>query len=258
MKSRRPRKFNRWLAAGAVVLVALGSSLVVQGSAGANVPIAHYPAIRLWNRYEVATLALPSHVPCPRSQPDCKWKLTVYETVASAHTIVGSVVGDAGTLTVTYPLYFCGVLIAEAFVGPKPYILQREIQQSADTGGACGAGTGANVTTVGSTIAPTVPVVHAVTVHSSPQGPSVVVAAAAAHPTASTVYLRGVRYRVLAFTGTDVRPLVFIGAALVLLGFYIITTLEQRRRAMRRMAHAVRTSEVPGHATRVTRWFLGD
>jgi hypothetical protein len=257
MKSRRPRKFNRWLAAAAATFVALGSTLVIQGTAGADVPIAHYPAIRLWNRYEVATLSLPSKVPCPRSQPDCKWKLTVYETVASSHTVVGSVVGDAGTLTVTYPQYFCGVLIAEAFVGPGPYILQREIQQSADTGGACGAGTGANATTVGSTTAATtVAVAHGAVIRTYPQGTPVVVAAAAAHPRRVT-YVVG-RTRVLAFTGADIKPVAFAGGFLMLLGFLILTTLEQRRRAMRRMAHAVRTSEASGHATRITRWFMGD
>lgn len=240
------------------MFIALGSLLVVQGSAGATEVIVHYPAIRLWNRYEVATLGLPAKVPCPRSQPDCKWKLTVFEPDVTGHPLVGSVVGDAGTLTVTYPLYFCGVLEAEAFVGPKPWILQRELQQAVDTGGACGAGTGSNATTTGSTTLPnpTAAIVPAAATHTYPPGTTAAAAAVVASPT--TLVVRGVVVHELPFTGANVRPLAFIGVALVILGFYILTTLEQRRRAMRRMAHVVRTSEATGHATRITRWFLGD
>ena len=62
----------------------------------------------------------------------------------------------------------------------------------------------------------------------------------------------------LPFTGADVRPLAIVGGILILMGIYILTTLEQRRRAMRRMAYAMRTSEAAGRATRITRWFLGD
>ena len=62
----------------------------------------------------------------------------------------------------------------------------------------------------------------------------------------------------LPFTGADVRPLVLIGSALIVVGIYILTTLEQRRRTMRRMATSMRTSSAAGYATRTSRWFLGD
>jgi len=50
----------------------------------------------------------------------------------------------------------------------------------------------------------------------------------------------------------------FIGVVLILLGFYILTTLEQRRRALRRMDYSMRSSSAAGVATRTSRWFLGD
>ena len=62
----------------------------------------------------------------------------------------------------------------------------------------------------------------------------------------------------LPFTGADIRPVAFVGVVLIMLGFYILTTLEQRRRAFRRMAYSMRSSPAAGVATRTTRWFLGD
>jgi hypothetical protein len=61
----------------------------------------------------------------------------------------------------------------------------------------------------------------------------------------------------LPFTGVDVKLLGSVGATLVLLGLWILTTLEQRRRAIRRAAAAVQTSPVAEGATRASRWFLG-
>jgi len=62
----------------------------------------------------------------------------------------------------------------------------------------------------------------------------------------------------LPFTGTDVRLLVTLGVALILAGLYIITTIEQRRRTVRRMARAAQTSAVGEQATRVSQWLLGE
>ena len=62
----------------------------------------------------------------------------------------------------------------------------------------------------------------------------------------------------LPFTGPDVKPLLVVGAALVLAGLYILTSLEQRRRAMRRLGLSVRSSAAVRYTSGTTRWFLGE
>jgi hypothetical protein len=60
----------------------------------------------------------------------------------------------------------------------------------------------------------------------------------------------------LPFTGIDIKPMGYIGVAMVFAGLLLATTLEKRRRALRRLK--VRTDVATQHAARVSRWFLGE
>jgi hypothetical protein len=274
------------LAAGAAGLIALGSVLIIQGSASAAVPINHFPVIRFWNSYHVVTMKLPARVWCPPSKPFCEWQLYVNEPDIPSQRTVGTAMGTSGILTVNYPKHFCGTIQADAIVGPAPWLLEFGHQKAVDTGGACGGSTTTTTTkpphtTTTTTTKPphtttTTKPPHTTTTtrphHTTPTTePSTTtttnalpfsgsttsaVAAVAAAPT-TTPYDPNHASQ-LPFTGADVRPLAIVGGILILMGIYILTTLEQRRRAMRRMAYAMRTSEAAGRATRITRWFLGD
>ena len=60
----------------------------------------------------------------------------------------------------------------------------------------------------------------------------------------------------LPFTGADLRPLVLLGIALVVLGGFLLTTVEWRRRLLRRAA-AVRADQMTDGLRRASAWFLG-
>ncbi len=102
MTSRRKRA-NRWLAVAASVMVALGSMLVIEGTASAATPIAHFPVIRFWPAYHKVTLNVPARAWCPKSKPKCVWELFVNEPDIPAQTVVGIATGSSGILMVDYP-----------------------------------------------------------------------------------------------------------------------------------------------------------
>jgi hypothetical protein len=268
---------NRWLAVAASMMVALGSMLVIEGTASAATPVAHFPVIRFWNAYERVTLDVPARAWCPKSKPKCVWELFVNEPDIPAQTVVGIATGTSGVLMVDYPAHFCGVLQADAIVGPSPWLLEYGHQKMIKTGASCDPNT---TTTTGvptsttkphststtttkphSTTTTTKPKVHVVTTttvklpFTSTTAPAAV-AATAATVNASTTSAPATAQ--LPFTGADVRPLAILGTLLIIFGIYILTTLEQRRRVFRRMSYSMRSGPAAGFATRTTRWFLGE
>ena len=60
----------------------------------------------------------------------------------------------------------------------------------------------------------------------------------------------------LPFTGVDLRPLVILGSALILLGGLLLSSYESRRRLLRRAA-AIRPSHISSGVRRTSSWFLG-
>lgn len=277
----RGRRVNRWLAAVAAAFLALGSILVIVGTASASTPIGHFPTIRFWNSYKVVTMDVPERAWCPKTEPYCEWQLFVDEPDIPSQTVVGTATGTSGVLTVHYPPDFCGVLQADAIVGPSPWLLQFGRRHMVKDG-SCGTTTTTttlrppptsttlrppptttttrpcNCTTTTkpkahptTTTTTTTTTVHSLPYTSTSAAPAVIGKSDTPTPTTGTVAQ-------LPFTGADVRPLVLIGSALIVAGIYILTTLEQRRRTMRRMATSMRTSSAAGYATRTSRWFLGD
>ena len=284
----RGRRVNRWLAAVAALLIALGSMLVVVGSASASTPIGHFPTIRFWNAYNVVTMTVPARAWCPKTEPFCEWQLFVNEPDIPSQTVVGTATGTSGILTVNYPKDFCGVIQADAIVGPSPWLYQYGHKHTIKTSKTCDGHPSTTTTRPHTTTTtrpwqttttttcschPTTtkpwhttttihhrrhrhkrkPVKHHSLPYSSTTKAAVVAATAKpADPSGKDPAAQ------LPFTGADVRPLLFIGSALIVIGGYILTTLEQRRRAMRRMAYSMRSSSAAGFATRTSRWFLGD
>jgi hypothetical protein len=279
MTSRRKRA-NRWLAIAASVMVALGSMLVIEGAASAATPVAHFPVIRFWTAYHRVTLDVPARAWCPKSKPKCVWELFVNEPDIPAQTVVGIATGSSGVLMVDYPAHFCGVLQADAIVGPSPWLLEYGHQKMIKTG-SCDPhtttttgvpnststtrphSTSTTTTRPRSTTTTTKPKHHVVTTTtvklpftSSTTPATVGAVAATAAVNASTTSAPPTAQ--LPFTGADVRPLAILGTLLIIFGIYILTTLEQRRRVFRRMSYSMRSGSAAGFATRTTRWFLGE
>jgi hypothetical protein len=65
--------------------------------------------------------------PCPDSQPQCQWKFFLNEP--KLHVDVATVYGTVGVLSIDYPANFCGVIQADAYVGP-PWVPKRGYQHT--------------------------------------------------------------------------------------------------------------------------------
>ncbi len=250
-----PRSTSRRLAVGAVCLVALGFVLVgsvLVGSAPASASArGTFAVIKFWPTYNEVTLQIPAP-PCRNRPADCVWKLIENEPDVPAQTLVGSATGTSGILTLSYPANFCGVIQADALVEPTPdaagpWSLQIGRRSTIQTASSCVpvAPTGGEPTTT-PTKAPATPAAQLPYTGSPPTANTDPVLAATTAPTQ------------LPFTGVDVKPLAIVGGSLVLLALSLLTTLEQRRRGLRRAGDAVRTGAVGLYDSRASHWFLGE
>jgi hypothetical protein len=187
-----------------------------------------------------AELIIPTPA-CPTSQPDCQWKFFLNEP--KLHVDVATVYGTSGTLTIPYPENFCGVIQADAYVGP-PWVAKRGFQHTIDN---CEPPTTTTTTTkpitpivtpttepptptTGAPIPPTPPAAP----HVAPPVPAVPVAtpvAAPATPTPAPTQLP--------FTGVDTKPLLAIGLLLVMLGLVLLNSTASWRRLARRLLATV-------------------
>jgi hypothetical protein len=186
-----------------------------------------FAVIKFWPSRNVVTLDIPSA--CPDSHPTCVWVLTVNEPETPAQTLVGTATGTSGVLTVAYPDDFCGVIQADATVGPAPWKIQFGHRAAIHTG-SCNP----------------VAARSALPFTASSPIPTLADAMAKTEPAQ------------LPFTGISLKPLTIVGLSLVLLGFNILTTVEERRRGMQRARSTVRSNPAGVFASRVSRWFMGE
>jgi hypothetical protein len=188
------------------------------------------------------TLKIPTPA-CPTTMPNCQWMLFVNEPYVPAKTVVGFVTGTSGLLSIAYPANFCGVIQADVYAG-LPWRLRFGHQHTIDTETSCNP----------PPVPPSPPVVPpAATAGSgSPPATAAPVAATAPAPAKPAVGSQ------LAFTGANVAPLAVAGSVLLLAGIYILTTLEQRRRALRRATKAMTPESVGAGAVRMSNWFMGE
>jgi hypothetical protein len=189
----------------------------------------------------VAVLTIPTPA-CPASQPDCQWKFFLNEPKLSVD--VATVYGTSGTLSIPYPKDFCGVIQADAYVGP-PWVAKRGFQHTIEdcttptttptTEPSTGAATPTTTTTTTTTTPPVFGSVAAASAPppaSSPDGPqgSGPVSAAAVAPVSA-------KPTQLPFTGTNIKPYFIGGVTLVALGLCLLTTTVSRRRMARRLGN---------------------
>ncbi len=112
----------------AVMVMTVGAALLAASTtAGAAGPGA---VITFDDANNVVTLQIPNP-PCPTTEPGCVWKFFLNEPKVSVD--VATVYGTSGTLTLAYPANFCGVIQADAYIGPTangPWTPQRGWQHS--------------------------------------------------------------------------------------------------------------------------------
>jgi len=208
-----------------------------------------HPVLRFNVPLGEVQLTIPTPA-CPVSDPDCVWRLIINEPKAPGAPIVGTVTGTSGTLTLAFPTY-CGVIQADAQLGPV-WVQEQGIRHKIGTCTPTPTTTSTSTTATTATTASTKPpvVVAASTTPTTsglPFTPSTTAATATAGTTAAAQ---------LPFTGLDIRPMIILGSALILFGGLLLTTVESRRRALRR-ASAIRLEHLKEGTRRTSSWFLG-
>jgi hypothetical protein len=269
----------RWVAVLSVLLMASGITLLTTGEAwaaghakaGAAGGIVSFEG-------DQAELTVPVP-PCPSTKPSCSWRLIVNEPIE--HVLVGWAIGNSGTLTVRLP-EFCGVVQADAAQG-MPWRSKGGIRETLDD---CHSGSSTTTTssttststtstsTTSTTVDPPPTSTTSTTVDSTTttaDGAKVAATATSTTSGSGALPFTGATSQPtsgsgkggdtlassqLPYTGADIRPLLFLGVALILLGGFLITTVESRRRLLRR-ATAVRMENVKDGARKTSDWFLG-
>lgn len=235
----------------AVTVVAAVSIATAPGASGAPTSA----VITFDDAAQQVTLQIPTPA-CPTTQPGCQWKFFLNEPKLSVD--VGTVYGTSGTLTLAYPPNFCGVIQADAYVGP-PWVAKRGWQHTIGNCASTGPGTtdqpdsGGTSTTPdttpssvptpttdqpdsGGTNAPDAPAgttpgpvqlpdTQAAAVVPTVSAPATGAPAPSALPeTAAT----SARLTSLPFTGADLEPFVYLGIAFVVLGMVLMARRRQR------------------------------
>jgi hypothetical protein len=262
----------RWVAVLSVLLMASGITLLTTGEAWA----AGHSKISAILSFDGNQAELTVPVPaCPSAKPSCSWMLIVNEP--DGHTLVGWAEGNTGTLKVTLP-ELCGVVQADAEMG-KPWHARGGIRETLDD-----CHSGSSTTTTSSTTTSTTSTTTSTTTTTSTStsttvdsttttadGPKVAAATSTTSGGSGALPFTGATSQTAAggkggdtltsseqlpYTGADIRPLLILGVALILLGGFLITTVESRRRLLRR-ATAVRMENLKQGARRTSDWFLG-
>jgi hypothetical protein len=110
---------RRWsrLVMAVVPLLLLAVPTPAAAATAADTDFAH---IKFDDQAHIVTLTIPT-APCrhDRHTTSCNWELLVNEPYVPGQPVVGAVFGTSGVLSVSYPA-LCGVLQADALVGPPP------------------------------------------------------------------------------------------------------------------------------------------
>jgi hypothetical protein len=191
---------------------------------------------------QTVQLTIPTPA-CPVSEPQCEWRFFLNEP--KLHVDVATVYGTSGILSIDYPSNFCGVIQADAYVGP-PWVAKRGYQHtiedcaavtttSSTEPPAAGAASEPPPTTTASTPPPVPPDAAAT---------ATVPALAPPTPTRSTTPV-GVagdsKPAQLPFTGTDIKPFLLTGWSMVALGSCLLIQRRRRLHSRQRYRHQART-----------------
>jgi len=253
---RRPM-IGRWLhravAALALILVVSGSAMFCAGTAWATTAPPTNPVLLFDNAAGVAKLVIPTPS-CSAAIPNCHWMLYMNLPLLPHQPRVGYITGTHGVLVLPLPK-FCGMIQADALVGPlsnpSTWVYKVGIRERVHT---CGYPTTTRPhSTTTTTIAPKV----AATASSVP-GTVAATTATAALPFTGATSTSSTQPATaqLPFTGLDFKPLAIVGSTLVILGGLMLSTVESRRRMLRR-ATTIKLDDVKDGARRTSSWFLG-
>jgi hypothetical protein len=192
------------------------------------------------------TLQIPVP-PCTTAEPNCVWKFFLNEPKLSVD--VATVYGTSGTLTLAYPANFCGVIQADAYVGPSqagPWVSKRGWQHTIESSTCTtptpptgGGGDALPVTPPPAAAPVVVPPIPTTTTTSTtadspaPQAaavtPVVAPTVAAASVTPTTVPTTGpATLTSLPFTGANLEPFVYLGLTFVTLGLCLLVRRRKR------------------------------
>ncbi len=237
---------KRIIVAIASVMTLMAFSITLGGAAWSAADTPSTAVITFNDAAQQVTLQIPTPA-CPVSQPNCQWKFFLNEPKLSVD--VATVYGTSGTLTLAYPPDFCGVIQADAYVGP-PWVAKRGFQHTiAD----CEPPTTTTTTTTEpptttTTLPPVPPPVSGPTVEPPAPAPTVVPVAA---PVAPAVPVAPAPLTQLPFTGRNITPFLVVGVALVSLGLALLAPGEYWRRASRRWSAFLpaRTRRLSGSGT---------
>jgi uncharacterized membrane protein YgcG len=267
-----------------MLFVAGGAATISAGVAGSAQSHFPYPVLRMHFDTDTVTLVIPTPA-CPTSDPGCVWML--YVNQPKTGTVVGVATGTSGVLTVAFPNY-CGLLQADALIGPAPWTfrhgIHRHIDNCTDPTTTTTTDSSTTTTTTGgnagstTTTTPTTTTSSSTTTSTNPPsagggGTSTTTSSTSALPfTSTTAAPAGVAAAKgggssgsgggsgsatsLPFTGSNVTQLVLLGSLLVIVGLILLSTVESRRRMMRRSA-AIDMGHLKHDARRVSDWFLG-
>jgi len=257
-------RLNRWhrlTAVLAIAMMAFGGSMVAAGAAGAaggGQTSAARPYLIFNNDKQQAQLTIPTP-PCPpKKNKHCKWKLYMNLPTMPQTPTVGYVIGKTGTLTIPYPKY-CGQIQADALIGPSPWVYKIGIRTQIMT---CHETTTTTTTTTTTrppattTTSSTVPPIVAAS-STTPTTATPTSALPFTDPTTATTASAQTAAAELPFTGFDIKPLVLFGVLLMVLGGFLLSTVESRRRMLRR-ATAVNLEHVKDGMRNTSSWFLGE
>ncbi len=226
------------------VLALFTLSATLGGAAWSAAASSSTPVIVFDDAAQQAQLIIPTPA-CPTSQPDCQWKFFLNEPKLSVD--VATVYGTSGTLTIPYPKDFCGVIQADAYVGP-PFVPKRGFQHTIEdctpptttTTTPPTTTTTTTSTTTTTTAPPQVPPVMTGGKTSPPSPPPATTPPAApaalpltAAPTSAPTSAAAPAQ--LPFTGVDTKPLWFVGLTLVAFGLALLTSAATWGRLRRRL-----------------------
>jgi len=266
-------RIHRAVAALAMTMIIGGVGMVTAGAAWSAGLHDSKPALRFDTYLRQAVLVIPNP-PCPKRWRHCHWMLYVNQpNVAGPHTWV---VGTSGRLSL--PVDHCGLYQADALINAGSYwnwTYVTGIRAMIDycpstTTTSSSTSTTSTSTTSTTTTSTTEPPPTSTSTHPPPTTPTV--AASSTTPTTANLPFTGsttgdtsppttgapaaAASATLPFTGLDLRPLLVLGSALILLGGLLLSSYESRRRLLRRAA-AVRPSHITSGARRASSWFLG-
>jgi hypothetical protein len=219
---------KRIIVALASVMTLIAFSITLGGAAWSATNAPSTAVITFDDAAQQVTLQIPTPA-CPESQPTCQWKFFLNEPKLSVD--VATVYGTSGTLTLAYPPNFCGVIQADAYVGP-PWVAKRGFQHTIEdceppaTTTTTTTEPPTTTTTTTTMLPPVPPPVSGPTVE--PPAPAPVVAVPVAAPVAPAPLTQ------LPFTGKNIKPFLVTGLVLVVLGLALLAPGEYWRRVSRR------------------------